>query len=86
MSQTCGGQGVRLVMRHLGPGMMQQLQQACDRCAGKGYSIPANDMCPSCSGKVPVFPGLRLAGQPLWAGCLLLLQQAWKTAAAEAGA
>lgn len=33
----CGGQGAVMEMRQIGPGMIQQLQRACDECAGKGY-------------------------------------------------
>ncbi len=28
--------GVKIVRRQIGPGMVQQLQQACDECAGRG--------------------------------------------------
>lgn len=50
--QACRGQGVRLHMRPLGPGMMQQIQVPCDTCSQTGYQVPKNDACPSCSSKV----------------------------------
>ena len=40
------------MMRPLGPGMMQQIQQPCARCNQTGYSTPAHDTCTDCSGKV----------------------------------
>lgn len=45
----CGGKGVKLVTRKLGPGFVQQMQQQCERCGGKGKVISAK--CPTCSGK-----------------------------------
>ena len=50
--QTCHGSGVQVMMRPLGPGMMQQIQQPCARCNQTGYSTPAHDTCTDCSGKV----------------------------------
>lgn len=35
--RECDGRGVVLEIRHIGPGMMQQMQRACDPCNGKGY-------------------------------------------------
>ena len=53
--QTCHGSGVQVMMRPLGPGMMQQIQQPCARCNQTGYSTPAHDTCTDCSGKVGAF-------------------------------
>ena len=33
---TCGGQGSRMEMRQLGPGMIQQIQRTCEDCNGRG--------------------------------------------------
>lgn len=33
---TCKGHGVRLIIRRLGPGMIQQMQAQCDECDGEG--------------------------------------------------
>ncbi|CAK0784305.1 hypothetical protein CVIRNUC_007509 [Coccomyxa viridis] len=49
--ETCHGSGVQVMMRPLGPGMMQQIQQPCARCNQTGYSTPAHDTCTDCSGK-----------------------------------
>lgn len=54
--QACQGSGVQVIMRPLGPGMMQQIQQPCSRCNQTGYSTPAHDLCGDCSGKVSHFP------------------------------
>jgi len=34
---TCGGKGVVLEVRQIGPGMLQQMQRPCGDCNGKGY-------------------------------------------------
>eukprot|EP01012_Entosiphon_sulcatum_P034971 TRINITY_DN443_c0_g1_i1.p1 TRINITY_DN443_c0_g1~~TRINITY_DN443_c0_g1_i1.p1 ORF type:complete len:405 (+),score=52.43 TRINITY_DN443_c0_g1_i1:26-1240(+) len=46
----CNGQGVRLIIRQLGPGMIQQMQTACPKCKGEGIAIDPSDVCTSCSG------------------------------------
>jgi DnaJ family protein A protein 2 len=33
----CKGRGVKVELRQIGPGMMQQLQSTCPNCAGQGY-------------------------------------------------
>lgn len=43
--RDCRGQGVRIIMRQLGPGMIQQMQAACDACSGKGEVIPKKGAC-----------------------------------------
>ncbi|GAA5938209.1 hypothetical protein JCM3775_002917 [Rhodotorula graminis] len=45
---TCEGRGVRLVRHQLGPGIFQQMQMHCDRCAGRGKSI--KHLCSTCKG------------------------------------
>lgn len=50
--QVCHGSGVQVMMRPLGPGMMQQIQQPCSHCNQTGYSVPPRDMCSSCGSKV----------------------------------
>ena len=54
-------------MRPLGPGMMQQIQQPCQKCGQTGYSVPPNDQCPSCSGRVslPLLDHLSSASKQL---------------------
>ncbi|ORZ15032.1 hypothetical protein BCR42DRAFT_482838 [Absidia repens] len=46
----CGGQGVRITIRQMGP-MMQQFQQACPDCRGEGEIINEKDRCKQCVGK-----------------------------------
>lgn len=48
---ACHGSGVQVMMRPLGPGMMQQIQQPCQRCERTGYVIPESDKCSECKGK-----------------------------------
>ncbi|KAF9164974.1 Type I HSP40 co-chaperone [Actinomortierella ambigua] len=48
--QTCNGQGVRLMLRQIGP-MMQQIQQPCQDCRGEGEIINAKDKCKHCNGR-----------------------------------
>lgn len=48
---TCKGRGVRLIIRQLGPGMIQQMQTACDTCDGQGEVIPPSSRCGTCKGE-----------------------------------
>ena len=41
--EGCDGHGVRLVTRQIAPGMIQQMQQTCPNCQGKGTSIKDKD-------------------------------------------
>ena len=34
--RTCQGRGVKITMRQLGPGMVQQMQSICPECHGEG--------------------------------------------------
>lgn len=45
---VCGGTGVRMVTRQLGPGFVSQMQQTCDHCGGKGKTF--THKCPHCGG------------------------------------
>ncbi|KAJ0241648.1 Chaperone protein dnaJ 3 [Hirschfeldia incana] len=52
-SMTCGGcqgSGMKVTMRQLGPGMIQQMQHACNECKGTGETINDRDRCPQCKG------------------------------------
>jgi len=46
----CQGRGIEIVTRRLGPGMIQQMQKACDKCRGKGEIINEKDRCKTCKG------------------------------------
>jgi len=48
--KECRGQGIRVVIRQLGPGMIQQMQTQCDKCNGEGTVIPEKDRCKACKG------------------------------------
>ena len=53
---ACGGQGVRIKTRKLGPGFIQQFQTVCDKCGGKGKIQTST--CDVCGGKKTVFADL----------------------------
>lgn len=44
----CGGRGVKIVKKQLGPGFIQQMQVHCDACNGQGKV--ASSTCPHCGG------------------------------------
>jgi len=37
--RSCRGSGMKVTMRQLGPGMVQQMQSVCSDCSGEGLSI-----------------------------------------------
>ena len=47
----CGGRGAKVVVRQIGPGMMQQMQIACPTCQGKGTNLKPQDRCTKCNGE-----------------------------------
>lgn len=49
--RTCQGRGVRVQIRQLGPGMMQQTQSVCGDCGGEGEVIGDRDKCRLCDGQ-----------------------------------
>jgi len=49
--KTCNGQGVRVQIRQIGPGMVQQMQSVCPDCSGSGESIKEKDKCTKCKGQ-----------------------------------
>jgi DnaJ family protein A protein 2 len=46
----CDGQGVKMMMRQMGP-MIQRFQTVCPDCSGQGETCPAKDKCKECKGK-----------------------------------
>lgn len=46
----CNGTGVKTTVRRMGP-MIQQMQQTCYSCGGKGKYADKNKLCQNCSGK-----------------------------------
>jgi len=48
--KDCNGRGVRVQIRQLGPGMIQQMQSTCDTCIGEGSVIAERDRCQTCHG------------------------------------
>uniref|UniRef100_A0A8C8DPY6 DnaJ heat shock protein family (Hsp40) member A2a n=1 Tax=Oryzias sinensis TaxID=183150 RepID=A0A8C8DPY6_9TELE len=48
---TCRGRGMRIMIRQLAPGMVQQMQSVCTDCNGEGEVISEKDRCKKCEGK-----------------------------------
>ncbi|XP_057548890.1 dnaJ protein homolog ANJ1-like [Amaranthus tricolor] len=46
----CQGTGMKVSVRQLGPGMIQQMQHPCNECKGTGQTISDKDRCPQCKG------------------------------------
>jgi DnaJ family protein A protein 2 len=47
---SCRGTGVKVTLRQIAPGMVQQLQQTCPDCRGEGEVIKDRDRCSKCRG------------------------------------
>jgi len=48
---TCNGNGIKVTLRQLGPGMIQQMQTMCNTCNGKGETVNSHDRCQNCFGE-----------------------------------
>jgi DnaJ-class molecular chaperone len=48
---SCGGKGMRVSMRQLGPGMIHQVLSPCTDCKQTGFSVDSSKRCSPCSGK-----------------------------------
>jgi DnaJ family protein A protein 2 len=47
---NCNGKGRYMRIVQLGPGMIQQVLQNCDKCGGRGKIIKNDEICPQCKG------------------------------------
>lgn len=47
----CGGRGVVLIQKQIGPSMIQRMQTHCPDCQGRGEIIKDSDRCAQCNGK-----------------------------------
>ena len=47
----CKGAGVKVVVRQIAPGMVQQMQTVCNTCGGTGQTISEKDKCEVCKGQ-----------------------------------
>lgn len=47
----CKGRGMKVSTRQIGPGMIQQMQSACDKCQSKGEVVDPKSICKACKGK-----------------------------------
>lgn len=52
--RACNGQGIKMVVRQLGRGMVEQMQVECDKCEGSGDFVRAKDKCRLCKGETVV--------------------------------
>jgi len=48
---SCDGNGIKISIQPLGPGMVQQVQRVCPDCAGEGEIIDPRKKCKECNGK-----------------------------------
>jgi len=48
---SCNGRGMKVQLRQIGPGMVQQMQSVCSDCRGQGKIIRESDRCKFCKGK-----------------------------------
>ena len=46
----CNGRGMRIQLRQIGPGMVQQMQSVCPACRGACKTMDEKDKCKSCKG------------------------------------
>jgi len=46
----CNGRGIRVQLRQIGPGMVQQMQMACPSCKQTGKILDERDKCKACKG------------------------------------
>jgi DnaJ family protein A protein 2 len=49
--RSCKGQGVKIIIRQLAPGMVQQMQTYCNDCNGEGKIVDPKDRCKTCEGR-----------------------------------
>ena len=47
----CNGRGVRIQLRQIGPGMVQQMQSVCPACRGACKTMDEKDKCKACKGQ-----------------------------------
>lgn len=47
----CKGTGIKVIVRQIGPGMIQQSQTICNECNGKGKYVEKSNKCEKCNGK-----------------------------------
>lgn len=49
--RNCQGRGIKMQIRQIGPGMIQQMQSVCATCKGQGKMFNDKDRCRVCHGK-----------------------------------
>ena len=58
--KSCEGNGIKNVLRQVGPGMVQQMQMKCDICKQKGFILKPNHFLKKISEKIEltIIPGM----------------------------
>ena len=51
---TCRGTGMRVMMKQIGPVMIQQIQSPCSDCGAQGEKVDPAKRCKTCNGKKTV--------------------------------
>jgi len=49
--KECEGNGIKVMLRQLGPGMFQQVRTQCPECNGKGEVVAEGKRCVDCTGR-----------------------------------
>ena len=49
--RSCQGRGIKVHIRQIGPGMVQQKQTVCPDCRGEGELMSERDRCRACQGQ-----------------------------------
>ena len=49
--RSCQGRGIKIHIRQIGPGMVQQKQTMCSDCHGEGEVMNERDRCRACQGQ-----------------------------------
>lgn len=47
----CKGSGIKVRIEHIGPSIVQRMQDECNECSGRGEVIPPKDRCKNCEGR-----------------------------------
>merc|ERR1712142_14971 len=72
---SCDGNGIKISVQPLGPGMVQQVQRVCPDCAGEGEVIDPRKKCkvvePGCK-RVILYEGMPMHRNPFEKGHLYI--------------
>ena len=69
---ACRGRGIRVIVRQIGPGMVQQMQTGCSECQGQGETIDDKFRCQNCNGEKVIQEKKVLEVSPIMIHCYRL--------------